>query len=181
MSGLRLYPDLIPATAIGHSLCSLMGWQSPEWRQVRQAVLADARYQCAICHARGPLDCDEVWTFDDGAGVQRLDGCRALCQDCHRVKHWGLTRLLIFEKKLPEGTGQRLVDHFRYVNGVSRERFAAAVTAAYAVYHERSKRRWQLDCSEVLRRYLAPDDAERCIELLATRAKRTWWEREASA
>lgn len=37
-----------------------------------------------------PVECHEVWDYDDDRKIQRLERRVALCPACHEVKHAGL-------------------------------------------------------------------------------------------
>jgi hypothetical protein len=48
--------------------------------------------RCAISAGQGsdrvtPVVCQEVWSFDDEAGIVRLEGLQALCPEVHLAKH----------------------------------------------------------------------------------------------
>lgn len=48
--------------------------------------------RCAISAGQGsdpvaPVVCQEVWSFDDEAGIARLVGLQALCPEVHLAKH----------------------------------------------------------------------------------------------
>lgn len=45
-----------------------------------------------VCGGRGekwPVECHEMWQYDDKNHVQKLAGLIALCPDYHKVKHIG--------------------------------------------------------------------------------------------
>lgn len=63
------------------------------WDRLRRQVAAEAGGRCEICGGRGrrwPVECHEVWHYDDDRHVQRLERLVALCPACHKVKHAGL-------------------------------------------------------------------------------------------
>jgi len=45
---------------------------------------------CGGCGPQYPVECHEIWNYDDTRLIQKLDGLIALCPDCHEVKHIGL-------------------------------------------------------------------------------------------
>ncbi|MBF6592047.1 MAG: HNH endonuclease, partial [Ktedonobacterales bacterium] len=112
------------------------------WDRLRQRVYAAAGHRCAICGAAGRLHCHEVWSYDDAAHTQRLEGCVALCVWCHHVKHLGLAGLLASQGKLDY---ERVIAHFLRVNGCDRATFRAHSERAFAQWRERSRYEWTTD------------------------------------
>ena len=65
------------------------------WDKLRKATYRQSNYRCEICGDRGskhPVECHEIWHYDDDKYIQTLTGLTALCPDCHRVKHIGLAQ-----------------------------------------------------------------------------------------
>lgn len=63
-----------------------------QWDQLKQACFIKAGYRCEICNGVGrkhPVECHEIWHYDDENHVQTLTGLISLCPSCHRVKHIG--------------------------------------------------------------------------------------------
>ena len=58
------------------------------WNRLRQATYQKAGYVCEICGGRGsewPVECHEIWHYDDKRHTQTLVGLMALCPSCHAV------------------------------------------------------------------------------------------------
>ena len=101
--------DLIPSSSWCASLANMLSASS--WKVVRDVATAFAG-ACSDCGAMTPLDCHEIWEYDDGRLVQRLVELRALCGPCHETHHLGLAsvrgryaavlaRLVAMERLLP--------------------------------------------------------------------------------
>jgi hypothetical protein len=57
--------------------------------RIRRQVYRQADHRCEICGGRGPehpVECHEVWRYDDRTRVQLLVRMIALCPACHQVK-----------------------------------------------------------------------------------------------
>lgn len=86
-----------------------------------------------------PVECHELWVYDDEAGVQTLSGLIALCPLCHLVVHFGYARTV--------GRQEEAGRHLMRLNGWSRREAHAHVQAAFGTFERRSVRRWRLDLS----------------------------------
>ncbi len=136
----RLTIELVPETCWFGNLRKHVSRQ--EWDRIRFQVYDRAGRLCEVCGGRGsahPVECHEIWEYDEDAGVQRLVGMIALCPACHEVKHIGLAGL--------KGRGDIAGAHLAEVNGWSSEVAARYVEEALAVWRKRSKRTWSLDVS----------------------------------
>ena len=84
------------------------------WDRLRRRVAAEAGSRCEICGGRGrrwPVECHEVWHYDDDRKIQRLERLAALCPACHEVKHAGLASK---RGRLPQ-----VIGHLAAMNGWS--------------------------------------------------------------
>jgi hypothetical protein len=108
-----------------------------------KAVTAErAGYHCEICGSRGdgyPLECHEIWHYDDGTRVQSLTGLVSLCRSCHRAKHMVLARRMGWD-----GAAEL---HIMRVNGWNRAVLSAYLDEAFAIFEQRSNLQWRLDIS----------------------------------
>jgi hypothetical protein len=113
-----------------------------DWDRIRKQVYEAANRRCEVCGGRGPrhpVECHEVWEYDEAAGVQRLTRMTALCPACHEVKHIGLAGI--------RGRADIARAHLAEVNGWSAETAEQYVEEAFATWQARSTRAWSLDIS----------------------------------
>ena len=97
--------------------------------------------RCEVCGGRGskhPVECHEVWEYDETARVQRLVRMVALCPACHEVKHIGLANI--------KGRGEIAAAHLAEVNDWTPQ-VTAVYDQAFDVWKARSNRTWSLDVS----------------------------------
>jgi hypothetical protein len=103
------------------------------------------------CGGKGsghPVECHEIWSFDDKNKVQTLRGLISLCPSCHLVKHFGLAE--------SKGRGEEARAHLKKVNGWSREKAEKEIQEAFNLSGERSKHNWSLDLSFLISYGLDP-------------------------
>ena len=132
--------ELVPATCWYANVRSNV--PAAEWDALRRAVYRRANYRCEVCGAQGsahPVECHEVWHYDDVAKVQRLVRLIALCPACHQVKHIGLASV--------QGKLDQALRHLAKVNGWTASQSRAYVEEVFAVWAKRSEHEWQLDTS----------------------------------
>ena len=113
-----------------------------QWDFLRKQVYAAAYHTCQICGGVGskhPVECHEVWNYDDKKGIQKLTGMIALCPACHRVKHFGLARL--------RGKEAETTKHFCRVNGIKPAQARLHIQRAFLEWEKRSQQKWTLDLS----------------------------------
>jgi len=111
-----------------------------EWDRLRKPVYKHAAWVCEICGGRGeshPVECHEIWQYDDVQRVQRLAGLIALCPACHQVKHIGLAQVM--------GRGIEARKHLEEVNGWAADQVTTYIRIAFAVWELRSQMEWHLD------------------------------------
>jgi hypothetical protein len=90
----RLTVELVPKTSWYNNVRALV--DELGWDRIRRQVYRQADYRCEVCGGRGPehpVECHEVWRYDDRTRVQALVRMIALCPSCHRVKHMGFARV----------------------------------------------------------------------------------------
>lgn len=148
--------NLIPQTSWGRNLRSLM--ERDEWKAfARRHVYGLTGSLCLVCGGRGPdwpVEADEVWHFDDDAGIQRLAAVVPLCPACHEVRSAGLATA--------NGRGEDAARHLAWVDrtriGDARKRIADAMH----VWQTRSRRTWQIDLTVMQERYGIEIRHEQC-------------------
>lgn len=101
-----------------------------------------ASHKCEICGGVGPqhpVECHEVWLYDDKKKIQRLDRMIALCPACHEVKHMGFAHV--------QGRGEEAAIHLAKINGMTQRQAEKYVSECFAIWAERSNHEWKLDLS----------------------------------
>lgn len=137
---MKLTIELVPSTCWYVNLRSEIS--SDSWDRVRSATYSKADYKCEICGGVGedyPVECHEIWSYDDENKIQKLDGLMALCPKCHMVKHIGLARV---NKKYAAA-----IAHLMYVNNWSKFDAMHYIDKCFRTWSERSKHSWKLDLS----------------------------------
>lgn len=130
--------ELVPRSAWYRNVRSNVS--AEEWDRLRRATAKRAGNECEICGGRGarwPVECHEVWSYDDERHVQKLERLIALCPPCHEVKHVGLAGA--------RGRGDAALAHMARVNGWSREDARHYLEACFEVWARRSNHQWTLD------------------------------------
>ncbi|MFL5732105.1 MAG: HNH endonuclease, partial [Chloroflexia bacterium] len=113
-----------------------------DWDRLRGPVLDRAGRRCEICGGRGieyPVECHEVWEYDDAEHVQRLAGLVALCPACHEAKHMGYAT--------SQGRGGQARAHLARVNRWSMEMAELYLEGVFEQWSRRSQHEWTLDLS----------------------------------
>ena len=112
------------------------------WDKLRQSTYRKAGYVCEICGGRGPkwpVECHEIWHYDNNSRIQTLIGLMALCPSCHAVKHIGLSGL--------QGKGEEAEAHLAEVNSWTKQETAAYLEKVWHTWQVRSRYEWRLDLS----------------------------------
>jgi len=112
------------------------------WDLLRKHTYKKAHNQCEICSGRGekhPVECHEIWHYNDENKVQRLTGLVALCPSCHEVKHIGLANV--------RGRIKEASKHLAKVNNWSSDQVDKYVKEVFQNWKERSQHQWTLDLS----------------------------------
>jgi hypothetical protein len=140
---LPLEIELVPAPLWGINMRKAL--TTTQWDNLRHKVYADHNHRCAICGADGQMNCHELWSYDDDAHIQRLDGFTSLCSLCHHIKHIGHANILASQGKLDF---EQVVEHYMRVNHCTRAEFERHRTAAYDQWSERGRYDWTTDYGE---------------------------------
>jgi hypothetical protein len=140
----ELLVELVPQSSWGSNLRKEL--PKKEWDRLRRAQYALAGHVCEVCGGKGrrhPVECHEIWSYNDDTHIQTLDGLIALCPRCHEVKHIGLAgvRGRILEAKR----------HLAKVNGWTLDQTIHHIAEAFALWNLRSRHPWTLDLSWLTR------------------------------
>lgn len=134
----KLTIELVPSTAWGENLRSIL--TKPMWDRLRKRTYRQANFQCEVCGGKGlkwPVECHEIWHYDDGQHTQTLQGLIALCPPCHQVKHIGFAHI--------QGKGDEARAHLARVNGWSQSQASLYIGEAFEQWNERSAFEWTLN------------------------------------
>ncbi|MFN2452731.1 MAG: HNH endonuclease [Pyrinomonadaceae bacterium] len=130
--------ELVPKTAWYKNVRSQVSRE--EWERLKRITFKRANYICEICGGRGdkwPVECHEIFAYDDANRVQRLTKLSALCPSCHEVKHLGLAGI--------RGRHTHALAHLARVNKWSNADAELYVEACFELWHQRSCHEWKLD------------------------------------
>lgn len=129
--------DLIPSSSWCASLANMLTGSS--WKVLRDVAAARAG-ACEECGAMGvPLECHEIWSYDEAAGVQTLRELRAVCGPCHETHHLGLASV--------RGRYAQAMLRLAALNRLMPSEIAEYETEVFARFDRRSAIAWSLDLS----------------------------------
>ncbi len=137
---MKLTIELVPSTAWYSNVRSNV--TTTEWDVLRKECYKKAGYKCEVCAGKGPnhpVECHEIWEYDDDACTQTLEGLIALCPDCHSTKHFGFARVSGKEKEAKL--------HLMKVNDLTEEQADKYIEEVFMIWEQRSKYDWTLDIS----------------------------------
>lgn len=140
---LKLETDLVPSSSWYNNVRAIVS--KKQWNIIRGQVSAKAWNVCEICGDIGPkhpVECHEIWSYDDNTLIQKLIGMIALCPNCHMVKHIGLAQI--------QNRGEKALKHFMKVNKLTKNVAEQHIKNAFKIWQERSKLKWKLDISHLL-------------------------------
>lgn len=135
--------ELVPSTAWWSNVRSQVS--RADWEKCKRFVRQRSGDACEICGGRGrkwPVECHEIWDYDDEKQLQTLVGLIALCPTCHSAKHIGRLLAIGDEKAIEAALTQ-----VRFVNGWGQAHLEAALNNAFAIHSIRSEFEWDLDVS----------------------------------
>jgi hypothetical protein len=137
---LKLTIELVPSSAWWSNVRSKVSQR--DWDKIRKWTYKRANYQCEICSGKGdhwPVECHEIWEYDDKNTTQKLNGFIALCPACHNVKHYGLSQIT--------GKGEKSLEHLCKVNNLSKKEALEYIKQAFLTWEKRSQVWWDIDIS----------------------------------
>ena len=138
----KLTVELVPKTAWYSNVRSNV--PKSQWDIIRRAVYKKAGYMCEVGGGKGtkhPVECHEVWEYNDDTKIQKLTRMIALCPACHNVKHLGRARAI--------GLFEVAIGQLMKVNEWSRAEAIAYTKKVFEQWQERSKIKWKLDLKEL--------------------------------
>lgn len=137
---IKLTIELVPETAWFSNVRSCV--KPADWDRIRRQCYRDAGFKCEVCGGRGekwPVECHEVWHYDDTARKQTLVRMISLCPACHEVKHIGFAGI--------QGRRMEATRHLAKVNNWTPQEASRYVSEAFTLWSERSRYRYELDLS----------------------------------
>jgi hypothetical protein len=141
--GSGLFVDPVPTSCWFTNVRSCVSQR--DWERLRRMITTRAWRRCEICH-RGQdpesgrwLEAHERWAYNDSRHIQALRRLICLCTDCHTATHFGLATI--------NGKDAEAFKHLCTVTGMSADQARQHVTAAFALWKERSATAWELDLS----------------------------------
>ena len=144
MTKLKLTIELVPSSSWLNNVRAIVSRK--QWDILRNQVYDQAWNVCQICGGVGPkhpVECHEIWHYDDKKLIQKLEGMIALCPNCHMVKHIGLAQI--------QDKGERALKHLMKVNGLKKKEADKYIADAFMKWAERSRKTWKLDISSLER------------------------------
>jgi hypothetical protein len=132
--------ELVPKTCWFSNVRSEVS--KADWEVLKKVTFSKAEYRCEACGGRGsrwPVECHEIWHYDDTEYLQTLIGLTALCPSCHEVKHRGLANV--------KGRGDIADRHLAQVNGWTIQQTQQYVEDQFQVWLKRSQYDWKLNIS----------------------------------
>lgn len=137
---MKLTIELVPKTSWFSNVRDAL---SPsDWNLIKRFTSQSAGHRCEICNGVGPkwpVECHEVWDYDDTNHTQTLKRTIALCPTCHAVKHFGF-HMKKFPNKVP-----KLIQHIADVNGITTQEAEDYIVQSFGVWNQRSKHNWTVD------------------------------------
>jgi hypothetical protein len=137
---MKLTIEVIPKSLWEVNLRNKIG--QPTWDKIRKTCYAKARHLCEICGGVGtkhPVECHEIWEYDDKTRVQKLVGFIALCPACHEVKHYGRACAI--------GRAEEAQRHFLKINGCTPQQMRRYIEEVKVLWEKRSESEWTQDLS----------------------------------
>lgn len=137
--------ELVPSTSWGNNLRSEANLSKAQWDKLRKQCYRDANYKCEVCNGKGdkwPVECHEIWHYDDANKVQTLRGLIALCPTCHKAKHLGRT-LSVESQEVQDKVLRQLMK----INDLDVDELEEYIVEVFQKHAERSQHKWSLDLS----------------------------------
>ena len=127
--------ELVPQSVWQKNLRSML--PKKDWDILRRDCYKHADYECEICGGVGPkhpVECHEIWEFDDERRIQFLTGLIALCPTCHMVKHIGFATV--------SGKRHLALHQLCKVNGWDENQADDYIAECFQVWNDRSEEEW---------------------------------------
>lgn len=137
---MKLTIELVPKTAWYSNVRSNVS--KTDWDIIRNKCYKNADYKCEVCGGIGdkhPVECHEIWEYNDETKTQTLIGLIALCPKCHKVKHTGLA--------YKNNQQDIVIKQLMKVNNMTKDKALDYIEESFAIWNKRSMYQWNLDIS----------------------------------
>jgi hypothetical protein len=135
---MKLTIELVPKPLWGKNLRAMLSRE--DWDLIRRYAYKKADYTCEVCGGKGkdhPVECHEVWKYDDNNNVQVLTDVVALCPKCHGCKHFGRLSAI--------GKAEPAIDHLCIINNMTHEETTEYILDEFNLWRKRSDKEWEVD------------------------------------
>ena len=135
---MKLSIELVPQSSFYTNLRSML--PKVKWDEIRKEQYKKSKYTCDVCGGIGdrwPVECHEIWEYDDKNHIQKLVGFTSLCPACHEVKHIGLAGI--------RGRHEQALQHLMAINNISKMEATICIEEQFSIWHLRSQRAWEVD------------------------------------
>lgn len=135
---MKLTIELVPSTVWFKNLRSELS--DKEWDILRKESYKKSNYKCEVCSGVGPkwpVECHEVWEYDEENNIQTLINLISLCDKCHQVKHIGLAEM--------QGYYEDAKKHLSKINNMTLDEANDYITKCFAVWKKRSLKEWTIN------------------------------------
>lgn len=142
----KLEIELVPETCWYSNVRSEVS--KSMWDKLRKECYRRANYKCEICESTGlkqgfkwPVECHEIWQYDDIKKHQKLIGLISLCPHCHKVKHPGLASM--------KGETHIVIAQLMSVNNINKLEAIKYLNESFKIFEQRSNFKWTSDISYI--------------------------------
>jgi hypothetical protein len=142
LTNLILEIELVPSPLWYTNVRTLVS--RSQWDVIRKRTYSRAYDLCQICGGVGPrhpVECHEIWSYNDTQNVQTLTGMIALCPACHQVKHFGFAQV--------RGKEDSALKHLMKINGFTKNQAEKYINKALLQWIGRSKKSWTVNLSHL--------------------------------
>ena len=140
---MKLTVELVPQSSWGNNLRSEANLSKAQWDKLRKKSYQKANYRCEICGGKGPkwpVECHEIWHYDDETHTQTLKGLISLCPTCHKAKHLGRTLSVESQEVQSE-----VILKLATVNQLNPQQTEEYIVKVFEQWQQRSQHQWDLD------------------------------------
>lgn len=145
---MKLEIELVPKTSWFNNLRKFLS--KKDWETIKTLTFKTTNYRCEICGGKGPkhpVECHEVWDYDDVSHIQTFIRTIALCPACHRAKHLG------FQATLGERNFQSTLNHIKKVNNMTDDELESYVSKIFTQHQERSQHQWSINLNRFTKKF----------------------------